>query len=58
MKPGVTVLPAAAAGAELTVVKDALVGSSAENHRKTLDIMGLYQPQIRVTTAAEVLASL
>ena len=51
-----TALPAADAGATLTVVTDACAGSTPENHRKALDVMGLYPPQITLATSAEVLA--
>jgi len=49
-----TALAAADAGATVTVVSDACAGSTPENHRKALDVMALYPPQITVVTAAEV----
>lgn len=51
-----TVLPAADAGATLTVVADACAGSTQENHQKALDVMALYPPQVTVRTTDEVLA--
>ncbi|GAA4285934.1 cysteine hydrolase [Georgenia daeguensis] len=51
-----TALAAADGGAEVEVVTDACAGSSEENHRRALDAMALYAPQIRLTTTDEVLA--
>lgn len=51
-----TALAAADAGATITVVTDACAGSSPENHRAALDVMGLYPPQITLATTAEVLS--
>ena len=51
-----TALAAADAGATLTVVTDACAGSTPENHRAALHVMGLYPPQITLATTAEVLA--
>ncbi|MDO5675904.1 MAG: cysteine hydrolase [Propionibacteriaceae bacterium] len=48
-----TVLPAADAGATLTVVSDACAGSTPENHQAALTVMGLYPPQVSVVTSAE-----
>ncbi len=53
-----TALPAADAGATLRVVADACAGSTPENHRAALAVMGLYPPQITLTTAQEVRATL
>jgi nicotinamidase-related amidase len=53
-----TALAAADAGARVTVVADACAGSTAENHAAALTVMGLYPPQITMSTAAEVLAAL
>lgn len=53
-----TALPAADAGATLTVVTDACAGSTPGNHRAALDVMALYPPQITLRTSAEVLAGL
>lgn len=50
-----TALPAADAGATLTVVTDACAGSTAENHRAALDVLALYPPQITLRTSREVL---
>ncbi len=50
-----TALAAADAGARLTVVTDACAGSTPENHRAALDVMGLYPPQITLATVEEVL---
>jgi len=52
-----TALPAADAGATLTVVSDACAGSTPENHRAALDVMALYPPQITLRTTDEVLAA-
>ena len=49
-----TVLPAADAGATLTVVTDACAGSTAENHTAAVTVMGLYPPQVRLAAAAEL----
>lgn len=51
-----TVLPAADAGATLTVVTDACAGSTPENHAAALTVMGLYPPQVTLRTATEVTA--
>ncbi|WP_346007353.1 cysteine hydrolase family protein [Janibacter terrae] len=51
-----TALPAADAGATLVVAADACAGSSEEDHAAALQVMGLYAPQIVVSTSAEVLA--
>jgi len=52
-----TVLPAADAGSKVRVVTDACAGSSDPNHRKALDVMGLYTPLVDLTTTDEVLAA-
>lgn len=49
-----TVLPAADAGATITLVTDACAGSTPENHAAALQVMGLYPPQVTLTTAAEI----
>jgi nicotinamidase-related amidase len=51
-----TALAAADGGAEVRVVTDACAGSSEENHRRALDAMALYAPQITLSTSDEVLA--
>jgi nicotinamidase-related amidase len=51
-----TVLPAADAGVPVRVVADACAGSSDDDHRKALDLMGLYAPLVEVTTTDAVLA--
>ena len=51
-----TVLPAADAGASITVVTDACAGSTDENHQKALDLMALYGPLVTLRTTDEVLA--
>lgn len=51
-----TALAAADGGASVRVVTDACAGSSVENHRRALDAMALYSPQITLTTTAEVTA--
>ena len=50
-----TALAAADAGATVTVVTDACAGSTPENHRSALAVMGLYPPQITLATTDEVL---
>lgn len=52
-----TALPAADAGATILVAADACAGSSEEHHAAALQVMGLYAPQIVVTSAADVLAA-
>ena len=52
-----TVLAAADAGADITVVTDACAGSTDENHQKALDVMGLYAPLVSFTTTAELLGA-
>jgi nicotinamidase-related amidase len=52
-----TVLPAADAGASITVVTDACAGSSDENHQKALDVMALYQPLVSFATTEELVAA-
>lgn len=43
-----TVLAAADAGATVEVVADACAGSSPENHRRALDAVALYDPQVTI----------
>ncbi|MGY1699460.1 cysteine hydrolase family protein [Geodermatophilus sp. SYSU D00766] len=50
-----TVLPAADAGVPVRVVGDACAGSSDDDHRKALGLMGLYAPLVEVTTTDDVL---
>ena len=50
-----TALAAADGGAAVTVIADACAGSSDANHAAGLYIMGLYDPQVRIAEAAEVL---
>jgi nicotinamidase-related amidase len=50
-----TVLAAADAGADVTVVTDACAGSTDDNHEKAIDVMGLYQPLVSFTTTDELL---
>ena len=52
-----TVLPAADAGATITVVTDACAGSTPENHAAACTVMGLYPPQVTLTTTAEFLGA-
>lgn len=49
-----TALPAADAGATLTVVSDACAGSTVENHAAALTVMGLYPPQITVRRSTDL----
>lgn len=51
-----TALAAADAGCFVTVVPDACAGSTDDNHAAALQVMGLYEPQIRVRPTADVLA--
>jgi nicotinamidase-related amidase len=51
-----TVLPAADAGVPVRVVTDACAGSTDADHDRALRIMSLYEPIVRLTTTAEVLA--
>jgi nicotinamidase-related amidase len=51
-----TALAAADAGARVTVAADACAGSTSENHAAAITVMGLYPPQITMSTTAEVLA--
>lgn len=52
-----TVLPAADAGATVTVVTDACAGSTPENHAAACTVMGLYPPQVTLATTAELLGA-
>ncbi len=52
-----TALPAADAGAWVSVVTDACAGSSAENHAAAVRVMGLYPPQISLVTTAEIVGA-
>lgn len=51
-----TVLPAADAGATLTIVTDACAGSTPDNHAAAVTVMGLYPPQVALRTAGELYA--
>lgn len=51
-----TALAAADAGAHVTIAADACAGSTAENHAAAVTVMGLYPPQITMSTTAAVLA--
>lgn len=51
-----TALPAADAGATITLVSDACAGSSPENQAAAIQVMSLYPPQITVTTTDALLA--
>lgn len=50
-----TVLAAADAGADITVVTDACAGSTDDNHQKALEVMALYQPLVSFTTTEQLL---
>lgn len=50
-----TALAAADAGARVRVVTDACAASTGENATTALQVMGLYAPQVRLTTSAELL---
>ena len=51
-----TVLPAADAGARVTVVTDGCAGSTPENQAAALAVLGLFPPQVELRTVDEVLA--
>lgn len=51
-----TALAAADAGTEVLVVADACAGVDDDSHAKTLQVLDLYRPLIRVTTVDELLA--
>ncbi|MFI9248613.1 cysteine hydrolase family protein [Streptomyces sp. NPDC053069] len=51
-----TALAAADAGVEVLVVADACAGVDDDSHLKALQIMGLYQPLVRITTVDDLLA--
>lgn len=51
-----TALAAADAGTEVLVVADACAGVDDDSHLKTLQIMELYRPLVRVTTVDDLLA--
>ncbi|MHC5908337.1 cysteine hydrolase family protein [Streptomyces sp. S6] len=53
-----TALAAADAGVEVLVAADACAGANDTAHAKALDVLDLYQPLIKVTTVAGVLALL
>jgi nicotinamidase-related amidase len=50
-----TAVAAADAGVEVLVVADACAGVDEESHRKTLDVLALYGPLVRVVRSAELL---
>jgi nicotinamidase-related amidase len=50
-----TAVAAADAGVEVLVVADACAGVDDDSHRKTLDVLALYGPLVRVVTSADVL---
>lgn len=49
-----TTLAAVDAGIQVQVVEEACAGSTADNHRKALDIMQLYAPMIEVVTVDQL----
>ncbi len=51
-----TALPAADAGASIALVTDGCAGSTPDNHAAAMQVMGLYPPQIELTTTAQLLA--
>ncbi len=53
-----TVLPAADAGAHITVVNDAVAHSTEANGAAALQIMSLYEPMVKICSTAELLAQL
>ena len=50
-----TALPAADAGATITLLSDACAGSTVENQAAALTVLGLYPPKITVLTTAAYL---
>ncbi|MCY0880044.1 MAG: cysteine hydrolase [Firmicutes bacterium] len=50
-----TALAAADGGVYVDVVADACRGVNEESHRRALDVMALYRPQIRIVTVNEIL---
>ena len=48
-------LPAADAGARVTVVTDGCAGSTPENQAAALAVLGLFPPQVELRTVDEVL---
>lgn len=50
-----TALPAADAGATVTIVTDACAGSNDQNHQRALDAMTLFAPQIVLRSVDDVL---
>ncbi len=53
-----TVLAAADDGMTIRVVTDACAGVDDDTHRKALDVMALFTPQVRLVTSDQVLATL
>lgn len=53
-----TALAAADGGARVLIAADACAGSSPEAHAAALQVMGLYDPQIRLVTSADVVGAL
>jgi nicotinamidase-related amidase len=51
-----TAVAAADAGVEVLVVADACAGVDEQSHAKTLDVLALYGPLVRVVQSAELLA--
>ncbi len=52
-----TALAAADAGARVEIVADACAGSDADAHRKALEIMAGYSPQITLTTTSRLITA-
>ena len=50
-----TALAAADAGATVTVASDACAGSTPDDHAAALRVMSLFEPQITLSTTAELL---
>lgn len=53
-----TALAAVDGGVHVDVVQDACAGVDDDSHRRALELMAMYAPQVRVTTVAEVLERL
>ncbi|MEU4190822.1 cysteine hydrolase [Kribbella sp. NPDC026611] len=49
-----TALAAVDAGVQVQVVEEACAGSTAENHRKALDVMALYAPMLEIVSVEQL----
>lgn len=53
-----TVFPAVDAGKHVTVVVDACAGASQDAHEQSLELLGLLEPMVSLTTTDEILSGL